>query len=177
MLIGQNNCGVHCRINAAAAICAAFPFFWRWGGALGDRALPAGADGDALYEKMRVFPPVFFFIDDLSDFTEAVYYPKPEVPDMSGFLENITEKGRGHNVYFFVCADPQNAGLTGLKMYDNLTAGGAGIHFGGKVAGQSFFRFDYIPYLRAGEREKPGIGYLPSGPEEDGAGAVVVPNL
>ena len=27
--------------HAAAAICALFPFCWGWGGALGDRALPA----------------------------------------------------------------------------------------------------------------------------------------
>ena len=27
--------------HAAAAICAAFPFFWGWGGAAGVRALPA----------------------------------------------------------------------------------------------------------------------------------------
>ena len=61
--------------------------------------LAAGLDETDIYKQMQDFRPIFIFIDNLDDFINMVYAPPEGIGAMSGFVENITEKGYLHNIY------------------------------------------------------------------------------
>ena len=56
--------------------------------------------------------------------------------------------------------------VTGMRAYDLFTRYKQGLHFGGNVAAQRIFNFDYIPYMEQSRTEKPGIAMLPASEEE-----------
>lgn len=135
-----------------------------------------GLDQETVFARQQQFTPIFWFIDNLNDFLNMVLYPAEDQPDLQGYLENITDKGVLHNIYFFSCVDP-GENLPAGDLCDFMLRDHHGIHFGGALDQQNLFRFDFVPYLKQGKREQPGIGYLPtdSYEEEKRTEKVVVP--
>jgi S-DNA-T family DNA segregation ATPase FtsK/SpoIIIE len=135
-----------------------------------------GLDDYEIYEKIQSEKPIFLFIADLTDFVESIYSPSEGVGNMSGFMENITEKGRLHNIYFFACHDVDNvARVYGQRVYSNITGYKAGVHLGGNIASQRIFSFNNIPYMEQGKSLKIGIGLTPLKEDETFGRKVVIP--
>lgn len=125
--------------------------------------LEEGAEDEEIYERMRNETPYFLFIDDLVSFVTMAVHPREGVPDMKGFLENITDKGSLHNVYFVACFNQDDAvQLAGIRLYENMIRYKTGIHLGGNVAAQRIFSFDQIPYHEQSRPLAAGIGLVPA---------------
>lgn len=72
---------------------------------------------------MSVKEPMFIFISDITKFIDCVYHPEGNITNMSGYFENIIEKGSLHNIYFFACINTDNlASAAGSNLYRLLQA-------------------------------------------------------
>ena len=95
---------------------------------------------------------------------------------MSGFAENILEKGSLHNIYFFGCVNIDDAiSMTGYKAYTLFVGYKKGIHLGGNLSAQRNFSFQNIPYAELGKSLKKGIGYVPEEEDSTVGRKVVIP--
>ncbi|MDO5127329.1 MAG: type VII secretion protein EssC [Eubacteriales bacterium] len=109
-----------------------------------------------IYEKMSGEQPIFIFISDMAWFMKQIYTGEHK---MGGFMENMLDRGRLHNIYFFGVS-----GIEGSQEYDYQKAfklfvrDKVGIHFGGNVAGNRIFSFDGIPYKEQSKVLKAGLG-------------------
>ena len=137
--------------------------------------LQNGYDEAAVAAEMQAsHHPVFIMIADMNDFMTMVYKPDEGVGAMSGFLENITEKGSLHNIYFaaVIKNEYQNI-LTGYRAYNYFTAARKGIHLGGMLSQQKIFNFQNLSFADQNKVTKKGIG-LASDDTEEGIGIEVV---
>ena len=115
------------------------------------------AEETEIFERLSQETPIFIFISDFAWFVEMVY--RSEF-DMRGFLENIIEKGRLHNIYFIASMKLDQAlDVNHQELYQLFTGHKTGIHFGGNVAENRIYNFDSVPYQLQSEILKPGIGY------------------
>ena len=138
--------------------------------------LAEGGEEEELYEYTRKEQPVFLFISDMLWFMEAVYAAEGISRGMNRFLENLTAKGRYHNIYFVGVLDMEDKNaVRGYSAFTNFAAYKTGIHFGGNVSQNSFMRFDYLPFKEMTKTEKPGIGQLPESEGNDTTRKIVVP--
>ena len=95
---------------------------------------------------------------------------------MQGFVENISEKGRFHNIYFFGCIRSEDeTEQLGRKAFRCFADNMAGIHVGGNLASQRIFNFTNIPYLQQSKAVKPGSGLIPSAGDSSIAETVILP--
>ncbi len=132
-----------------------------------------GLEGEEIFDRMAEKKPHFIFISDLSWFVPLIYNAEL---DMRGFLETIIEKGQYHNIFFIAALHMEKRHMTtGYQVYELFTGYKTGIHFGGKVSDNQALNFDYMSFVEQGKTEKPGIGILPSSPDEKAARKVVVP--
>ena len=91
------------------------------------------------------------------------------------FLENVTEKGKLLNVFFFLGINPDTvSSVVGLRSYENMTGYRTGMHLGGNVSNLRYMDFGYLSYTEQAKTLKNGIGMIPSG-NEDTVTRVVVP--
>lgn len=112
---------------------------------------------EEIFKRLSEETPIFIFISDFAWFLNTVYESEFE---MSGFLENIIEKGRLHNIYFFANIKMEDASDASFRdLYELFVAHKAGIHFGGNVGENRIFNYDSVPYQEQSEVLKPGIGY------------------
>lgn len=131
---------------------------------------------EEIIEKMMQEYPIFIFIGNLSTYFKSVYTPTEGVGKMSGFMENLMEKGASHGIYFFVVADTEAVEEVSLKnTYIYMKKYKSGIHMGGNYAGQKVFKFSNISYKEEGKNTPPGIGLTPSDMDESVAVQVVLP--
>lgn len=138
--------------------------------------LAEGGEEEELYEYTRKEQPVFLFISDMLWFMESVYAAEGISRGMNRFLENLTAKGRYHNIYFVGVLDMEDKNaVRGYSAFSNFAAYKTGIHFGGNVSQNSFMRFDYLPFKEMTKTEKPGIGQLPETEGKDTTRKIVVP--
>ena len=115
------------------------------------------AEETEIFERLSQETPIFIFISDFAWFVGMVY--RSEF-DMRGFLENIIEKGRLHNIYFIASMKLDQAlDVNHQELYQLFTGHKTGIHFGGNVAENRIYNFDSVPYQLQSEILKPGIGY------------------
>ncbi|MBO5522771.1 MAG: type VII secretion protein EssC [Roseburia sp.] len=115
------------------------------------------AEESEIFERLSEEMPIFIFISEFAWFVDMVY--RSEL-DMRGFLENIVEKGRLHNIYFIAEMKLEEMlDISHQELYRLFVGYKTGIHFGGNVAENRIFNFDSIPYQLQGEVLKPGIGY------------------
>ncbi|MCC8168336.1 MAG: type VII secretion protein EssC, partial [Clostridiales bacterium] len=56
---------------------------------------------EEIFDRMKDEKPYFIFIADLKSFIESVYGKLENGASMSGYVENILERGSLHNFYFF----------------------------------------------------------------------------
>lgn len=105
----------------------------------------------------------------------SVYKPEEGVMNIRPFLENITEKGKMLNIYFFAGINPDTVpSVVGLRAYENITGYRTGIHLGGAVSNLRYMDFGYLNYTEQAKTSKAGIGQLPTGNDEK-ATRVVLP--
>ena len=128
-----------------------------------------------VYESMLKEEKYYIFIADIVSFITSVYKPEEGVLNIRPFLENITEKGKMLNVYFFAGINPDSlSSIIGLRAYENMTGYRTGVHFGGNVSNLRYMDFGYMNYTEQAKTFKAGIGQLPSG-NDDSVARVVVP--
>jgi len=138
--------------------------------------IESGLDEMNVIEKMAEQKPMFFFIDNIKDFMEMAYSPESTAAKIPMFLENITEKGTAHNIFFFGCIRTEDdMGLRGYKAYNNYCSYKKGIHLGGNLQGQRIFTFQNIAFKDQTRVLKKGMGHMTSDEEEGIAFDVVIP--
>ncbi|MBR3598877.1 MAG: type VII secretion protein EssC [Lachnospiraceae bacterium] len=127
---------------------------------------------DELYEIMSKEKPKFIVISDMQWYIKTAYEGKNII---NGFLENITEKGKLHNIYFIGMIGLDKVGEVDFrKLFKLFNAGKTGIHFGGNPGANKLFNFELIPYREQNKPEKAGTG-LTSSEMGDRIDRVVVP--
>ena len=115
-------------------------------------------DDDELFDAMKKYDTQFICITNLMKFMETIYESED---GMSGFFENLFDKGDLHNIYFFGVVNSQDrpmlATYSAFKLFAKEQQG---IHFGGNV-GTSLLNFEYVPFNMQSKVLKPGLGMLP----------------
>ncbi len=121
-----------------------------------------GCTEDEIYEKMREMDQKYIFITNLADYVKTIYDSENvKQGDMRGFMENITEKGRGHNIAFIFEIDLDDVNrMAGNKTFSNLLDDAAGALHGGNPAGQRVFDFSALPFAEQSKIMRPGIVYI-----------------
>ena len=105
-----------------------------------------------------------------------VYKPDEGVGNMSGFVENILEKGSLHNIYFIGCLKVEEQSiLSAYKAYHSFVGYKKGIHLWGNLAMQKIFNFQNISFIQQSKGMKKGLGYVPDDEEEGNGIEVVIP--
>ena len=105
-----------------------------------------------------------------------IYQPDKGTGNMSGFAENILEKGSLHNIYFIACLKAEDESTLNVwKAYRLFTGYKQGMHLGGSLTAQKIFNFQNIPYARQTKIMKRGTGYVPDAEEESCGIEVVIP--
>ncbi len=143
----------------------------------------SGDTDDELYDRMAKYRKMYLLVADLEDFVNHAEHPRGEteeetetLSEITGFIATVLDKGAKHNIYWFACVNQDNIGiLAGRAVYEAFAKQCRGIHFGGNVAAQRLFEFEYIKYNDQTKTLKPGIGLLPSQDENPGITQVVVP--
>lgn len=137
-------------------------------------AMKEGCDDEEIFERMRDQKKIFVFISDIPFFVQELYRASDKY-EMYGFLENITDKGALHNLFFFGCmSTEQQMQVIGRGVYDNFVRAKKGIHFGGALDSQKVFGFEDVSYSERERVYKAGIGYVPASGEL-GSQKVVIP--
>ena len=138
--------------------------------------LENGCADSEIFEKMQRFEPVFVFIADIIEFINSVYHPQDGIGNMSGFFENIFDKGYLHNVFFFGGIDTDEASkVAGIRAYTSFIGCKTGVHLGGNVAAQRIFNFQNIHYSKLSKTSKKGEGLVPSYEDETVSKVVIIP--
>ena len=130
----------------------------------------------AIFDSMKQFEPIFIFIADLVEFIGSIYHPGENVGNLSGFFENIFEKGYLHNIYFFACFNQDDVSLlTGQKAYHLFVSYKTGVHLGGNLSAQRLFNFQNIHYSQMSKASKKGEGLVPLSEDESVAEKIILP--
>ena len=130
-------------------------------------------DEDEIYDVMKNEKPLFVFIGDMVEFIDRAY---ARTDGFAAMLENLTEKGSLHNIFFvgeLNTGKMQAAQRTQLLI--NMASYRTGIHFGGAVSENNILPFAYVPFKLQEIREKAGIGILAGDRGYDGVFKVVIP--
>ena len=129
-----------------------------------------------VFAQMSRETPIFIFISDLAAFFKMAYKPGEGVGSMSGFLENILEKGSMHYIYFIGCLKAEDHALmSAYKAYHSYISYKKGIHLGGNLQAQKIFNFQNLSFAQQSKATKRGMGYVPDEEEESVGIEVVVP--
>jgi len=140
------------------------------------KLLEEGCEEAEIFKQMREEKPIFIFLADLGDFLQMVYKPDEGVGNMSGFVENILEKGSLHHIYFIGCLKVEEQTLlAAYRAYHLFIGYKKGIHLGGNLVAQKIFQFQNISYAQQSKLAKKGLGYVPDEEEEGNGVEVVIP--
>lgn len=135
-----------------------------------------GMGDAAIYERMSGFEPICIFISNLTEFINSIYHPDDNIGNLSGFFENIFEKGFLHNIYFFACFNQDDASLlAGQKAYNTFVSYKTGVHLGGNLSSQRLFNFQNIHYSQLSKASKKEEAFTPSAEDESVAEKLIVP--
>lgn len=138
--------------------------------------LSTGTEETELAEIMNREVQIYIFISDIVDFVQTAYKTLDGKGSISAYLENITEKGSFHGIYFIGLLNPEQASLvSGKKLYRNMVSYRTGIHLGGNVTAQRVFQFQNIPFQEQSKTSKPGIGLVSGSEDLSAAEEVIIP--
>lgn len=141
-------------------------------GALKKELVAKDLEESEIYEEMSKEQPIFIFITDIAWFMKEIYNGPHK---MSGFVENVFDKGRLNSIYFFATAGLETISEVDYqKAFKLFVRDKVGIHFGGNVAGNRIFSFDGIPYKEQSKVQKAGLG-ITAGTIGDSCNTIVVP--
>lgn len=140
--------------------------------------LENGLEEEELFLAMQKEKPIFLFLADVGEFMHMIYKPDEGVKNMSGFVENMMEKGQYHHIYIIGClkVEDENMLIT-YKAYNFFAAYKKGIHVGGNLSAQKLFTFQNIPFSEQQKSEKKGLAYAPDEEEESVGIKVVIPHV
>lgn len=134
-----------------------------------------GREEFEIFDAMQEEKPYFIVVADVVPFVTSIQKPEEGVMNIRGFVENIAEKGKLHNVFFFFGINPDSVSpVLGTKIYDSFVGYHTGIQFGGQVNNIRYFDFSNVPYTEQSKVQKAGIGMIPTGNDEE-TGKVVIP--
>lgn len=140
------------------------------------KLLEEGMDETDIFGRMKLEEPIFIFISDLGEFFRMIYKPGEGVGNMSGFVENIMEKGSLHNIYFIGCLKTEDENLLPTyRAYTLYVSYKKGVHLGGNLAAQKLFNFQNISFAQQAKVTKKGLGYVPDDEEESTGVEIVIP--
>lgn len=135
-----------------------------------------GLEDRQIFDVMSEYQPIFIFLTDFTEFMRMIYKPEEGVGNMSGFVENIMEKGKLHHIYFIGCIKLEDQSFLGAyRAYSLFVSYKKGIHLGGNLVSQQIFSFQNIPYAEQAKSQKRGLGYVPDDEEENNGIQVVIP--
>lgn len=139
--------------------------------------LEQGLEEEELFENMKGFDKIYFFIDDLAGFINTTYAMKDDpttVGEYQDFMEQLINVGAAHNFYWFVCMNRKEMGMAdSYPLYDLFIRDKKGIHLGG-MTDESPMNFDYISYRIRDQVQPAGRGFLPVD-NEDSCQEIVIP--
>ncbi len=136
----------------------------------------SGMNDREIFEAMKEFEPIYIFIADITEFIGGIYNPTGNVKNISGFFENIFEKGSLLNIYFFSCINTDDVALiAGKKAYTTFISYKTGVNLGGNVSSQRIFNFQNIHYSQLLKSSKKGEALVPSHDDDTAAEKVIVP--
>lgn len=137
--------------------------------------LARGLSDREIFIEMQKYTKRFLIIEDLPEFIKTIEDPGGETGDMSGFVDNLLDKGMLHNVYWFASLNQDNmADVSEKKSFKLYKRDKSGIHFGGNVAGQSILDYSYVSFTNEKKKYPAGIGML-SANDEDPVKTVIIP--
>lgn len=117
-----------------------------------------------IYAAMQEEKPYFIIIDDIAGFVRSIQKPEVGILNIREFVENIAEKGRLHNVFFFIGINPDEMGDgVGTRIYNAFVSYHTGIHLGGAATNIRYFDFSNVTYIEQNKTQKVGIGMIPMG--------------
>lgn len=139
--------------------------------------LELGKDEAEIFEEMKEEKPYFIIVSDIVKFVQSVVKPEEGITKIQGFVENIAEKGKLHNVFFFIGINPDTvSSVLGLKLYEDFVGYHTGIHLGGSANNIRYMDFSNVSFVEQSKAQKAGIGMIPLGNEDDTA-KVVIPHV
>ncbi|MCH5197895.1 MAG: FHA domain-containing protein [Oscillospiraceae bacterium] len=141
--------------------------------------LRSGIREDEIAAAMRVeFSPVYVFIDDLASFIRSLYTPENTAKKMSGFFENITEKGKMHNIFLIGAVNLSETGvLNSFAAFQNYISDGNGILVDAAPSSQRLLNMSDLPYAIAAKKPSRGCAYIVMGSNgEPKTHRVVIPD-
>ena len=95
---------------------------------------------------------------------------------MSGFVENILEKGSLHNIYFIVdVSADQVASAMGKRAFSLIASYKKGIYLGGNLSSQRILDFSTVPFSLQGKSMRAGTGFATPGYSESKAPQITIP--
>ncbi len=134
-----------------------------------------GLSEEKLYQKMKPFQKKIFIIGNLVAFVKNAKNTEDGVRDFSGFLQNILDKGAGHNVFWFASLNQDEVPeVAADKTYTLFVRNKVGAHFGGSVQEQRLLQFPNLNYTNSTKKLKAGSAFL-SAHEGDETDSIVVP--
>ncbi|MCD7773194.1 MAG: hypothetical protein LUH08_03955, partial [Ruminococcus sp.] len=138
--------------------------------------LNSGMTESEIFAQMQKKQPYFIFVASLEEFLSMTYEPSEKVGKMSGFVENIFDKGALHNIYFFAATDPDNySTLAARQAYKQFAKYKKGIHLGGCLDKQKLFSVTNIPYTEQSKAMPKGVAITPLESDESVVKKIVIP--
>ena len=122
---------------------------------------------------------LFIFIHDIGSFMEDVNAPADEkagIGSMKGFVENVMEKGKLHQVYFFAGMDADKGSqYTCYSAFNTFCGYRTGMLLGGEIDRQRIFNFENVPFAERARTTQPGIAMAASTKKTNHADKVILP--
>lgn len=135
--------------------------------------IAAEYEEDEIFEQMKKEKPYYIFLPDLAAFVHMIETSELE---MSGFLQNIWERGSMNNIYFIAALSVEDrSAISGSPLFTKFSNYKKGIHFGGRVTDNPVLNYDYIPYREQNAVQKLGIGMIAGPLFEKETSKIVVP--
>ena len=138
-----------------------------------------GYEDEEIFQGMLQHEKIYVFIHDLGDFIDQVYAPADHeagIGQMNGFVENVTEKGKLHQIYLFAGFDAdQLPQYNGRRTFNAFIGYRTGLHLGGDVDRQRIFAFDNVSFTERSKVTKPGIALATSMQKPGVAIKVILP--
>lgn len=137
-----------------------------------------GMSEQDIFDEMSKSQAIYFFVSDFYDFINIIYHPADSVGNISGFFENILEKGYLHNIFFVSCIDTdKTAAMLAYKAYKLFTGYKTGIHMGGNLASQQIFSFSNVPFQQSSKPMAKGEGLVADDNDSNMSKKLIVPLL
>lgn len=138
------------------------------------RLIEEGMEEAEIFAAMQEEIPYFIVVSDIVPFVQSIQKPEEGVLNIRAFMENIAEKGKLHNVFFFFGINPETVSpILGSRSYESFVGYHTGVHLGGQVNNVRYFDFSNVPYMEQSKVQKAGIGMLPTGNEDETARIVI----